>query len=294
MTPLLALLACTPPEPSPPPPPPPVAPAPASPPAPAFSLNDCVEPLALEWKPLGDGKGGLKFAAAAVPDLDGDGRPEHFTVRQDAGSGFATLFLRLQPTNSDPIELEQVFSYNQMRHEIRIPESLHGPEKAAWRAPFEQELLRIRCATPDPSFLWLDDPAPRWVQGPPVIPPLYGIYLPDEEIWWVYSAHTHTMDPPDVGTWPVEDESRGDLHLLRTLHAVILHDEAADRHRWLWVSETGTGKLRWPTVALAGFDGDAVIIERHARGADPPPGISVDLATGAFTEIRQTAGTPPR
>lgn len=244
------------------------APAPpAAPAAPAelrrFDASRCVEPLpGLAWQDLGEGKGGLKHAAATVPDLDGDGLPERFVVRQDAGSGEAAIQLALEPTAGPPVALSTTIAYDVMRHAIPVPPELRGPDRAAWRAPFEQELLRLRCPEPDPSHAWLLDPAPRWYAGPPILPFLHGTYDATGETWSLYSGHTHTMDPPAVGAWPVEDEVRGSLHLRRTQHGVVVWDAARDAHAWVWVSATSAKKLRLPTVALAGFDGDAVVVER--------------------------------
>lgn len=253
-----------------PPEPPPVAEVSSSPPAiRSFDPSRCVEPVpGMSWENLGEGKGGLKHAAAAVPDLDGDGLPERFVVRQDAGSGEAAIQLTLEPTAGPPIGLSTTISYEAMRHVIEVPTAIRGPDRATWRAPFEQELLRLRCPEPDPSHARLIDPTPRWYAGPPILPFLHGTYDPTTETWSLYSGHTHTMDPPAVGSWPVEDEVRGSLHLSRTQHGVVVWDAARDAHTWVWVTARGQKKLRLPTVALAGFDGDAVAIE--LQGTDPP------------------------
>ncbi len=255
---------------------------------PAWDPAACVEPLpGLDWQPVGEGRGGLKHAVAEVPDLDGDGRAERFTVLQDAGDGEAAIRLLLEPTASDPIAMETSVSYRRMVQRIPVPAVLQGPERAAWRAPFEQELLRRRCPEPSPGHRWLVDPASRsrWVAGEPVLPFLHGVYDSESEAWSLYLGHTHTMDPPPVGRWPVEDEVRGDLHLLRTQHGVLVRDAALGAYRWLYVSEVSGRKLRLPTVALSGFDGDAVVVEVHGEPGRARTFRRVDLRTGAV-EVR--------
>lgn len=299
MIPLL-LWACGAPTPSEPPPEPapevPEAPVEGPEILPAWDPGVCSEPMTLDWSPLGQGRGGLKHAKAPVADLDGDGKIEVFTVLQDAGSGFATVQATLTLSDSDPIELNHTWSYNEMVHVIEVPPALRGPDKADWRLPFEAELLRIKCPKPDPMLEWLlqTPPQPTWYAGRAILPSLYGVYTSDSEQWTVISAHTHTMDPPPVGSWPVTDEAKGDLEVQRTQHGAILYDRARNAHRWLYVSRQGSGKLRAPTVALTGFEGDGVIVARNGAPGEPAPPVHVELASGKVVEERSQSQANPR
>ena len=280
MIPLLLWACASEPDAPPPPPPEPVKPDVR----PAWNPQDCVEPLTLEWTPLEAGKGGLRHARALVNDLNGDGKFETFIVRQDAGTGFATVKLTLELSEADPIVIDHTWSYNEMVHTIPVPDALKGDDKADWRAPFEQELLRIKCPEADPALAWLSDPTPTWHQGSVILPSLYGTYDAEKESWTVVSAHTHTMDPPPVGKWPVTDETKETLSVQRTQHGAVLYDSELDAHRWLYVSKTGTGKLRFPTVVLTGFEGEGVIIARNGPPGTPTPSLHVDLQTGKVVE----------
>jgi len=208
-------------------------------------------------------------------DLDGDGVADSFTHETGSGSwsGGTTVTFNLSTRGSQVFDA--AFWFGSMVHTFEAPEALRDLPKA--RTIVEHITFGTTCKTPDPSLRWLlrEPRTVEWIRGAPVIPAFYGWWDDEAHVWHSLAGHMHNASHFSTD-YPVVAAVDGEQTLIRTAHGVIVAEP--DRYAWLYVHETGPGKLRWPTVADARYvDGAVEVTFNGVNAEDPPPPVRIPL-----------------
>lgn len=229
----------------------------------------------------------------ADADLDGDGIVDRIERSADSGSGMSSTRAELVLSRTGTkIEVMAEFSFTHMAHATDVPPELLEPGMKSALQAVEAALFGCVCPEPDPSLdeLLRKDPSPiRWVEGPPSLPGAYTIRQGSR--WITYAGGTHA-EIVRLATDP-----RTDYVLARTAHGVLLIDEKANRHAWLYVTLDGGGqKLRFPTVAGGRIEGGQAVVrlsQDRAFYGDYQCGIlRINLEDGSWRATWRDLGSP--
>lgn len=231
--------------------------------------------------------------ALVEADLDGDGIVDTIERSADGGSGMSSTRAELVlSATGTTIEVEAEFSFTHMAAATDVPPELLEPGMERALQAVEAALFECVCPRPDPSLAWLLHKGPssiRWVEGPPSLPELYTIRQGGRWITYAGSAHREIVR---LATDPQTGQT-----LARTAHGVLLIDDKASRHAWLYVTLDGGGqKLRFPTVSGGRIEGGQAIVrlsQDRAFYGDSQCGIlRIDLEDGRWRAIWRELESP--